>query len=131
MRTWRAPILLFALGLVAAAFFGWQPNPVASEAETCATIGEVTVPPALVHLYPTIDRIRQGRRNPHPRDGETFFNRERRLPIRPNGYYREYVHPTPGVRGPGLRRVVRGCGGDLYFSPDHYRSFVPIGIPAQ
>ncbi len=131
MRPLRAPILLLVVGLAAATQFGWLDNPSVGEADTCAAIGEVRVPPALADLYPTIDRIRLGRGNPHPSDGETFFNRERRLPIKPGGYYREYVHPTPGVIGPGLRRVVRGCGGDLYFSPDHYRTFIPIGVPIR
>jgi len=30
------------------------------------------------------------------------------LPRQAKGYYREYVHPTSGVKGPGAQRVVVG-----------------------
>jgi ribonuclease T1 len=59
----------------------------------------------------------------HRRDGAVFSNRERRLPPRPRGYYREYTVPTPGARDRGARRIVSGSGGERYYSPDHYRSF--------
>ncbi len=122
---------LLAVGLLAAAWLSpyaaQTPAPSQSnDGDPCATIGDIQLPPRLADLCPTLDRIRTGRYDPHPRDGDTFYNRERLLPIKPEGYYREYVHPTPGIDGPGMRRVVRGCGGDLYFSADHYRSFVPI-----
>jgi len=29
------------------------------------------------------------------------------LPVKPQGYYREFVHPTPGVNGSGAMRVVK------------------------
>nr|EKW6799036.1 hypothetical protein [Pseudomonas aeruginosa] len=32
----------------------------------------------------------------------------RDLPVKPAGYYTEYVHPTPGVTGPGAQRIVVG-----------------------
>ncbi|MCA9547477.1 MAG: hypothetical protein KC613_23900, partial [Myxococcales bacterium] len=52
-----------------------------------------------------------------------FQNRERRLPRRPAGSYREYVHPTPGVRGAGPQRIIVDGGGPWYYSPDHYQTF--------
>ncbi|MDR2890722.1 MAG: hypothetical protein LBV18_03850 [Alistipes sp.] len=61
---------------------------------------------------------------PYKNDGSTFQNREGFLPEQPNGYYREYVHPTPGVSGPGAHRVIMGVGGDNYYSPDHYKTFI-------
>lgn len=66
----------------------------------------------------------------HERDGVTFGNRERLLPIKPKGYYREYTVRTPGVRTRGARRIV--CGGPpvtpdaCYYTPDHYRSYSRI-----
>ena len=50
-----------------------------------------------VDLGPTLDRISRGERFPHRNDGSIFRNREGRLPSKPDGYYREYVHPTPGT----------------------------------
>jgi ribonuclease T1 len=82
-----------------------------------------------VDLGPTIDRILEGRAFPSRNDGTVFQNRERRLPSRPGGYYREYVHPTAGVRGPGPQRIVRGEGGEWYYSPDHYQTFIPLHDP--
>ena len=32
---------------------------------------------------------------PYPQDGKTFRNREKRLPVRAQGYYREYTVRTP------------------------------------
>lgn len=76
----------------------------------------------------TLQRIEQGGPFPHRRDGITFHNRERLLPLKPRGYYREYTVPTPGASDRGARRIV--SGGDppviFYYSPDHYRSFEQI-----
>ncbi len=63
---------------------------------------------------------------PYPQDGKSFANRERRLPVRARGYYREYTVPTPGERGRGARRIIAGNGGEFYYSDDHYRSFKRI-----
>jgi len=48
------------------------------------------------------------------------------LPKQNAGYYREFVHPTPGVNGPGAMRVVTGQNGQMWFTPDHYKTFIPI-----
>lgn len=59
-------------------------------------------------------------------DGIEFRNFERRLPIKPRGHYREWVHPTQGQRGPGPQRVVTGKDGEAYYTWDHYGHFVRI-----
>ena len=59
----------------------------------------------------------------HPKDGVAFHNRERRLPVRNRGYYREYTVPTPGVRDRGARRIIAGESGEYYYTEDHYRTF--------
>jgi RHS repeat-associated protein len=82
-----------------------------------------------VDLQPTFDRIQAGVRFPHRNDGSVFRNRGNPLPQQPLGYYREYVVPTPGIRGPGPQRLVVGQGGEMYYTPDHYGTFVPV--PAQ
>jgi len=81
-----------------------------------------------IDLSATIDRIKRGERHPHRNDGSTFHNREKRLPKQAGGYYREFVHPTEGMRGPGPQRIVVGKGGEWYYSPDHYRSFIKLNI---
>jgi ribonuclease T1 len=62
------------------------------------------------------------------KDGTVFGNRERLLPRRERGYYREYTVVTPGARNRGARRIV--CGGRppthleaCYYTDDHYASF--------
>lgn len=79
-----------------------------------------------INLTPTLDRIKKGVRNEHRNDGSTFQNRERRLPKREDGYYKEYVHPTRGVSGPGPQRVILGKEGEIYYTSDHYGSFKRI-----
>jgi ribonuclease T1 len=71
----------------------------------------------------TIALIRNGGPFPYPRDGATFGNREKRLPARERGWYREYTVKTPGARDRGARRIVAGRDGTLYYTDDHYRSF--------
>lgn len=84
---------------------------------------------ALANLPPeaqrTLTLIKQGGPFPYRRDGVVFGNYERRLPIRPRGYYHEYTVPTPRLRHRGARRIVTGAvrHGEYYYTQDHYRSF--------
>jgi ribonuclease T1 len=77
----------------------------------------------------TLARIEAGGPFPHARDGALFSNRERQLPARERGYYREYTVKAPGVRGRGPRRIVAGRGGEYYYTDDHYRTFRRIIRP--
>jgi guanyl-specific ribonuclease Sa len=85
-----------------------------------------------IRIGPTLDRIARGGTFPHRNDGTEFSNFPNRrtgamlLPRRPRGYYTEYVHPTPGVSGPGAQRIIIGKNGEAYFTPDHYDSVIPI-----
>lgn len=71
--------------------------------------------------------IRRGGPFPYAKDGTVFGNRERLLPLKTRGYYREYTVRTPGARDRGARRIV--CGGRpvipdaCYYTEDHYASF--------
>jgi guanyl-specific ribonuclease Sa len=76
-----------------------------------------------VDLSETLARIKRGEKDSHPNDGSVFQNREKRLPKQASGYYREWVHPTPGQRGPGPQRIVTGKNGEIYYTPDHYETF--------
>ena len=72
--------------------------------------------------------IRSGGPFAYPKDGMVFGNRERLLPARPRGFYREYTVATPQARDRGARRIV--CGGRepktpdaCYYTADHYNTF--------
>ena len=75
----------------------------------------------------TIALIQRGGPYPHRQDDGVFGNRERRLPQKPRGWYREYTVDTPGVDHRGARRIVTGGNppSEWYYSDDHYDSFRP------
>jgi guanyl-specific ribonuclease Sa len=70
--------------------------------------------------------IEKGGPFPHREDGTVFGNRERVLPAEKPGYYREYTVGTPGSEDRGARRIVTGSEGELYYTADHYSSFVVV-----
>lgn len=90
---------------------------------TIAEIKAATLPPEAID---TIALIRKGGPFPYQRDGAVFGNREKLLPARERGWYREFTVKTPGARDRGARRIVAGRDGTLYYSDDHYRSFKRI-----
>jgi guanyl-specific ribonuclease Sa len=68
-----------------------------------ATTGEATAPGETAARWPeflppeavaTLEAIERGGPFPYDRDGTVFQNRERLLPERPRGYYREYTVVT-------------------------------------
>lgn len=91
-------------------------------------------------------RVRDGRPLPFPKDGVVFGNREGRLAPQPSGYYREYtvlppagspneisvggqrfrISPPQGHRG--AERLIIGGGERLWYSPDHYKTFIPLQV---
>jgi RHS repeat-associated protein len=102
-------------------------NPALPEVAAKTSTRFVTTANGVVHdLKPTLERISSGVKFPHRNDGSIFKNIEGLLPKQNAGYYREFVHPTPGVKGPGAMRVVTGQGGEMWFTPDHYKTFIPI-----
>jgi ribonuclease T1 len=87
---------------------------------------EIRIPQLPLEARATLELIKAGGPFPYPQDGRVFSNRERLLPSKIRGYYREYTVRTPGVRGRGARRIVAGGGGEFYYTADHYRSFKRI-----
>jgi guanyl-specific ribonuclease Sa len=81
-----------------------------------------------IDLQPTLDRIDKGERHRHRNDGSVFQNREKRLPRKENGYYREYVVPTPNENGPGPQRLILGSEGEVFYTSDHYKSFKRLNL---
>ena len=80
-----------------------------------------------VQARQTISLIERGGPYPYAKDGAVFGNRERLLPSRPNGFYREYTVPTPGEDDRGPRRIVTGDQDrQFFYTDDHYASFVRV-----
>jgi ribonuclease T1 len=106
-------------------------NPSALAREPPAKLPEVAVAELPQEARDTLALIGKGGPFPYRRDGTVFGNFERRLPVRPRGYYREYTVPTPELRGRGARRIVAGAGaagdvrtsGEYYYTDDHYATF--------
>ena len=93
--------------------------------ETAETVSLTRLP---IEAQTTHHLILAGGPFPHRKDGSVFGNRERALPVRARGFYREYTAETPGARDRGARRIV--CGGAAPMNPeacfytgDHYASF--------
>ena len=111
-------LLMLALvaGLVACA------PPAGSDSRLPSHVG---LPP---EALATLALIQRGGPFPYRKDGTTFQNRERLLPAKPRGYYREYTVPTPGSRDRGARRIVAGGNPPevFYYTADHYSSFRQI-----
>ena len=94
-----------------------------------APVGEIALAALPSEARATLALIKAGGPFPYARDGSVFGNREKMLPPRQRGYYREYTVRTPGARDRGARRIVAGASGDVrtsgeyYYSDDHYNSF--------
>jgi ribonuclease T1 len=91
-----------------------------------AFLGDVRVEQIPVEARQALALIRAGGPFPYARDGALFGNRERQLPRRERGYYREYTVKTPGARDRGARRIIAGRDGEFYYTDDHYRTFKRI-----
>jgi ribonuclease T1 len=96
-----------------------------------APIGDIAAAALPREAQATLALIKAGGPFPYASDGSVFGNRERILPSRQRGYYREYTVKTPGARDRGARRIVAGTGttgdartsGEYYYSNNHYNSF--------
>jgi guanyl-specific ribonuclease Sa len=71
--------------------------------------------------------IQSGGPYPYPRnDNVVFENREKVLPRKQSGYYHEYTVKTPQSQDRGPRRLVTGQAKELFYTGDHYASFVVV-----
>ncbi len=94
-------------------------------------IGDIPAAALPAEARATLALIKAGGPFPYAGDGSVFGNREKMLPPRQRGHYREYTVKTPGARDRGARRVVAGAGasgdvrtsGEYYYTDDHYNSF--------
>ncbi|MFZ4288851.1 ribonuclease domain-containing protein [Variovorax sp. HJSM1_2] len=122
-KQFRACIFGVALALCTSLVQSRAPAP----QETVATIAVAELPSQGRVTYRL---IHEGGPFPYEKDGTVFGNRERLLPNRQRGYYREYTVKTAGIRHRGANRIV--CGGPpqtpdgCYYTNDHYASFRKI-----
>jgi ribonuclease T1 len=131
----RRPLIAL-VALVAALAIGYginaarshhSPAPVASSISSTATRTPLSALPPQVAQ--TVALIERGGPFPYPRnDGVAFHNNEHLLPSEAADYYREYTVPTPGETDRGARRIITGKGGEFYYTPDHYESFVRLAV---
>ena len=122
---------MLVAGSLAAGNTGWART---ADAETGA-LAPVPLASLLAQAQSTHQLILAGGPFPYPKDGTVFGNRERILPAKPRGHYREYTVKTPGSRNRGARRIV--CGGKpptqpdtCFYTDDHYASFKRI-VPTK
>ena len=136
----RRRVTAALIGLLVLVAGGWFGQQVLSEPATGSRTGAVAsvagmpvralsqLPPQATEVW---QLIQHGGPFPYRQDGAVFGNREGRLPKREPGFYREYTVPTPGESDRGPRRLVTGgpVTGDtaeLYYTGDHYVSFVVV-----
>jgi ribonuclease T1 len=116
-------------GALAVGSTGWA-RTTDPESSALSTVALASLP---AQAQSTYQLILAGGPFPYPKDGVAFGNRERILPAKPRGYYREYTVKTPGSRDRGARRIV--CGGKpptqpdtCFYTDDHYASFKRIAL---
>ncbi|MGH3865814.1 MAG: ribonuclease domain-containing protein [Pseudonocardiaceae bacterium] len=81
------------------------------------------LPPQAVQMW---QLIHHGGPFRYRQDGTVFGNRQRRLPPRQSGFYREYTVAIPGEHDRGPCRLITGGAAELYYTGDHYVSFVAV-----
>ena len=74
----------------------------------------------------TLALLKTGGPFPYGKDGSEFSNREGRLPQQAAGYYREYTVETADSPDRGARRIVSGGAGEIYYTRDHYQTFIRL-----
>ncbi len=122
-------VLSVSLGLgFGLAFSGDLQAKTPNQASDLPPVALVTLP---AQAQATHKLILNGGPFPYDKDGTVFGNRERLLPVKTRGFYREYTVKTPGAKNRGARRII--CGGkpptqpeSCFYTADHYASFSRI-----
>lgn len=93
-----------------------------------ASVDEVPLSSLPAQVADTIELVEAGGPYPYAEDGTVYQNREGVLPACASNYYRIYTVPTPGTSDRGNRRLITGAGGEYYYTPDRYATFVQIAV---
>lgn len=124
---WGVAVVVAALGLAA----GGLAADVQARERAPAELSAVALAALPAEAQQTHRLVLAGGPFPYAKDGVVFGNRERLLPSKARGHYREYTVKTPGAAHRGARRIV--CGGQpptqpeaCYYTADHYSSFKRI-----
>lgn len=120
----RRRITVALVGLIVLVFGGWIVRETTTSTESTAGLTALSSLPA--EAGETWRLIEAGGPFPYRSDGAVFENREKRLPAQESGYYHEYTVPTPGSPDRGGRRLITGSQAELYYTGDHYASFVQV-----
>lgn len=93
-----------------------------------------------------LGKIYRNEQLPYSHDGIVFQNKEGKLPQMPYGYYHEYTllprgqYPSSITIGGntyqmgqkqgkrGAERIIIGGGQYIYYTPDHYRTFIQLYV---
>ena len=122
-----ALVLALAIGYAIKAARSDDPTPRQSATSTAAPAQSAPLSSLPKQVADTLALIERDGPFPYPRnDGAVFHNNEHELPSEPGGYYREYTVTTPGSADRGARRLIAGKNGELYYTADHYASFVRV-----
>lgn len=129
----RGRITLALLGLLVLVLAGWFVRDQLDEAPQAPSVPaeQSQLPVRPLSTLPgeaasTWRLIQDGGPFPYRTDGIEYENREKVLPRKESGYYHEFTVRTPGSPDRGTRRLVTGSGQELYYTEDHYRSFVRV-----
>lgn len=76
----------------------------------------------------TLADIADGKPDRYRADREIYENRGNHLPEHPRGFWRAFTVVTPGENDRGPRRLVVGKDGSVWFTRDHYRTFVRLRV---
>lgn len=130
----RKAVLHLGLAVLLASGAGVGGTAAARTPDSPASVAPISWAELPPEAQGTHQLIRSGGPFPYRKDGTVFGNRERLLPLRDRGHYREYTVRTPGSPDRGARRIV--CGGTpptnpeaCYYTADHYASFRRIVTP--
>ncbi|MGH3687016.1 MAG: ribonuclease domain-containing protein [Pseudonocardiaceae bacterium] len=124
--------LIGLLVLVAGGWFGRHALTATGSGDRPAAVASLTglpvrglsqLPPQAAQVW---QLIQHGGPFPYRQDGIVFGNREGHLPLRQSGYYREYTVRTLGEHDRGPCRLITGGAAELYYTGDHYVSFVVV-----
>ena len=118
MKNWLRFLLVILLAVGSAYGFSFSRDN--------ATVDSVFLAELPREAQQTLTLIKTGGPFPYSRDGIVFGNYEKRLPLKPRGYYLEYTVKTPGRRDRGARRIIAGEKADYYYTDDHYQTFRKI-----